>query len=89
MTNNLRGRGVQHKRQGFERFMHKYNAMRLVYWESFDDVRTATKASKTAPGQEREKKMELILQVLIPDGKDLAADWHEAQSSSTRAEALA
>jgi putative endonuclease len=38
MTNNLHRRVFQHKTQEFEGFSDDYDAVRLVYWESSDDV---------------------------------------------------
>jgi putative endonuclease len=38
MTSNLRRRVFQHKDHQFEGFSDDYKALRLVYWESFDDV---------------------------------------------------
>jgi hypothetical protein len=38
MTNDLHRRLFQHKTQEFEGFSDDYNAVRLVYWESSDDV---------------------------------------------------
>jgi putative endonuclease len=38
MTNDLHRRVFQHKTQEFKEFSDDYNAVRLVYWESSDDV---------------------------------------------------
>jgi putative endonuclease len=38
MTSKLIQRVFQHKTHEFEGFTGSYNAVRLVYWESFDDV---------------------------------------------------
>ena len=46
MTNNLHKRVWQHKNHLFEGFTDDYNAVRLVYWESFDDVRNAIDREK-------------------------------------------
>jgi putative endonuclease len=74
MTNNLRKRVWQHKTHGFEGFTDKYNAVRLVYWESFEDVRNAIDREKQLKGWRREKKMWLIAS-MNAGWKDLAADW--------------
>lgn len=53
MTNNLHKRVWQHKNHIFEGFTDDYNAVRLVYWESFDNVRNAIdREKKLAPGKE-------------------------------------
>jgi len=40
MCNNLERRMAEHKSAEFEGFASKYHRDRLVYFESFDDVRT-------------------------------------------------
>jgi predicted GIY-YIG superfamily endonuclease len=73
MTNNLHTRVWQHKTHAFEGFTDDYNAFRLVYWESFDDVRNAIDREKKLKGWRREKKLWLIAR-FNPGWKDLAAD---------------
>ena len=46
MTSNLHKRVWQHKTHGFEGFTDEYNAVRLVHWESFDDVHKAIAREK-------------------------------------------
>jgi len=82
MTNNLHKRVWQHKNHAFEGFTDDYNAVRLVYWESFDDVRNAIDREKKLKGWRREKKLWLIAR-LNPGWKDLAADWYPTQGPST------
>jgi predicted GIY-YIG superfamily endonuclease len=55
MTNNLHRRVWQHKTHAFEGFTDDYNAARLVYWESFDDVQcyqSRKAAEELAAGKE-------------------------------------
>ncbi|MGB9074124.1 MAG: GIY-YIG nuclease family protein [Terriglobales bacterium] len=75
MTNDLHRRVFQHKTHRFEGFSDQYNAVRLVYWESFGDVHKAIGREKQLKGWRREKKMRLIEQ-LNPGWKDLAVDWY-------------
>ncbi len=75
MTNNLRKRVFHHKAHRFEGFTDQYNAVRLVYWESFDDVHKALAREKQLKGWRREKKLRLIEQ-FNSGWKDLAADWY-------------
>ncbi len=82
MTNNLHKRVFQHKTHLFEGFTHDYNAARLVYWESFDDVRNAIDREKQLKRWRREKKVWLI-ERKNAGWKDLAADWYETQGPST------
>ena len=77
MTNNLHKRVWQHKTHAFEGFTDDYNAVRLVYWESFDDVHKAIAREKQLKNWRREKKMWLIAR-LNPKWRDLAADWYNA-----------
>ncbi|MFZ0478897.1 MAG: GIY-YIG nuclease family protein [Terriglobales bacterium] len=50
MTNNFHKRVFEHNMHRFEGFTDHYNAVRLVYWESFDDVHKAMRTRKTAEG---------------------------------------
>ena len=84
MTNNLHRRVWQHKTHAFEGFTDDYNAARLVYWESFDDVHKAIAREKQLKNWRREKKLRLI-EHFNPGWKDLAAEWYGAQGPSTPA----
>ena len=50
MTNNLHRRVFEHKTHRTEGFTDQYNATRLVYWQSFDDVYKAIRARKAIEG---------------------------------------
>ncbi len=84
MTNNLRKRVWQHKNHSFEGFTDDYNAIHLVYWESFDSVHNAIAREKQLKGWRREKKRRLV-EKMNPGWRDLAADWYETQGPSTAA----
>ena len=73
-TNSLRKRVWQHKHHDLEGFTDDYSAIRLVYWEKFDDVRNAIDREKQLKRWRREKNLWLIEQ-MNPGWKDLAADW--------------
>jgi len=77
MTNNLHRRVWQHKTHAFEGFTDDYSAARLVYWESFDDVRNAIDREKQLKNWRRAKKLWLIA-TMNPRWQDLAADWYES-----------
>ena len=85
MTNNLHKRVWQHKNRLLEGFTDRYNAVRLVYWESFDDVRNAIDREKKLKSWRRQKKLWLIAR-FNPGWKDLAADWYKTQGPSTSLE---
>ena len=76
MTNNLHRRVFEHKMHRHEGFTDQYNAVRLVYWERFDDVYKAIAGEKQLKGWRREKKLWLI-ERFNPGWKNLAADWFE------------
>jgi putative endonuclease len=76
MTNNLHRRVWQHGNHCLDGFSHDYNAVRLVYWESFDDVHNAIGREKQLKRWRRNKKIWLI-QELNPGWKDLAAEWYD------------
>jgi putative endonuclease len=75
MTNNLDRRVYQHKKHEFQGFTYDYDAVRLVYWESFDDVHRAITREKQVKNWRREKK-EWLIQRVNPEWKDLSADWY-------------
>jgi predicted GIY-YIG superfamily endonuclease len=75
MTNNLHRRVFEHKTHRTEGFTDQYNATRLVYWQSFDEISKAINREKQLKGWRREKKQWLI-ERLNPGWKDLAADWY-------------
>ncbi len=57
MTNNLHPRVFEHKMHRQEGFTDQYNAVRLVYWERYDDVYKAIAREKQLKGWRREKKL--------------------------------
>jgi putative endonuclease len=76
MTNSLRRRVSEHKSHRTEGFTDQYNAVRLVYWERYDDVYKAIAREKQLKNWRREKKLWLIAR-FNPGWKDLAEDWYE------------
>lgn len=60
VTNNLFTRVEQHKLKLIPGFTSKYNIDRLVFFEEFDDVRTAIEREKQIKGWLRRKKIDLI-----------------------------
>jgi putative endonuclease len=57
-----------------EGFSRQYRCHRLVYYESFDDVKNAIDREKQLKPWNRTKKMWLI-QIENPTWEDLAAQW--------------
>ncbi len=81
MTNDLYRRVYQHKTREFRGFTYDYDAVRLVYWESFDEVQKAINREKQLKNWRRDKK-EWLIQRANPDWKDLSADWYQSPSAT-------
>jgi len=60
MTNDIRRRISEHKLKVIEGFSSKYNLNKLVYLESFDNVKTAILREKILKKWRREKKNKLV-----------------------------
>jgi putative endonuclease len=78
ITNSLRRRVWEHKRGNGSDFCRHYKIDRLVYFESFDDVRNAIGREKRIKGWLRRRKIELIVSV-NPEWRDLSEGWYERQ----------
>ena len=76
MTNSLERRVYQHKHKVFEGFTSRYDVNRLVYFETFGDVRDAIAREKQIKHWRRSKKLELIESV-NPKWEDLSEGWYE------------
>ena len=76
MTNNLERRIWQHKQHEITGFTATYGVDRLLYFESFDDVRTAIDREKQLKGWTRQKKVALI-EARNPKWIDLSQEWYE------------
>jgi|SRR5213080_4612579 len=74
IANNIERRVWEHKSGEFEGFASRYGCNRLVYYESFDDVRKAIAREKQLKGWVRRKKIALIESV-NPRWLDLAEKW--------------
>jgi len=76
VTNNLRRRVWEHKSGRGSEFCKRYRIDRLVYYESFDDVRNAIDREKRIKGWLRIKKIQSIVSV-NPTWSDLSEGWYE------------
>ena len=75
VTNNLERRMYQHKNKVHpQSFTARYNIDRLVYYETFNDVRDALAREKQIKSWRREKKVALI-EAENPRWKDLSLEW--------------
>jgi len=76
VTNNLMRRVLEHKEHLVSGFTVRYRITRLVYFESFSNVRDAIRHEKQTKGWRRSKKVALI-EAANPTWQDLAAGWFE------------
>jgi putative endonuclease len=76
VTNNLHRRVWEHKFGNGSAFCKRYKIDRLVYCESFDDVRNAIDREKRIKGWLRIKKIQLIVSV-NPTWNDLSEGWYD------------
>jgi putative endonuclease len=74
MTNNLERRVFEHKQDLIEGFSKQYRCHRLVYYESFDNVKNAIDREKQLKRWSRVKKIWLI-ERNNQTWEDLAAEW--------------
>jgi len=75
VTGNLHKRAFEHKFHRMEGFTDRYDAERLLYWESYDDVHKAIAREKQLKGWQRAKKIALIESVNL-HWLDLAKEWY-------------
>jgi putative endonuclease len=74
VTNSLHRRVAQHRLKQIPGFTKKYNVTRLVYCETFGDVRVAIAREKEIKAWRRAKRVALIGS-MNPKWADLAEDW--------------
>jgi len=75
VSGNLHRRVFQHKFHHFEGFTDRYEVVRLLYWESYDDVHKALAREKQFKGWTRAKKIALIVRQ-NPHWIDQASEWY-------------
>jgi putative endonuclease len=74
VTGDLLNRVAQHRQKSIEGFTKKYDLTKLVYCETFHDVRTAIAREKQIKGWRRVRKLDLI-ESQNPGWDDLAVKW--------------
>ncbi len=74
VTSNLGQRILQHKRGEGSDFTARYGCHRLLYFERFEDIRSAISREKSLKGKTRAKKLALV-QAQNPEYRDLAVTW--------------
>jgi putative endonuclease len=73
-TSDLYLRVLQHKEGTWEGFSKTYGCKRLLYFERYENIRTAIAREKQLKGWRRAKKLNLI-GTINPEFKDLAQTW--------------
>jgi len=79
MTNSIRRRVREHKLKLTPGFAAKYNITRLVYVETFEDVRNAIEREKQIKAWTRAKRVASI-QSTNPKWNDLSRDWDQPET---------
>jgi putative endonuclease len=82
ITSNLSFRVSQHKEHTFRGFTAKYEATRLLYYETYGEVTTAIRREKQLKTWRREKKIALITK-MNPTWKDLSREWYQKPVRTT------
>ncbi len=82
VTNDVARRMFEHRHKLVLGFTGKYNVSRLVYFESFGDVRDAIAREKQLKGWRREKKVALI-EKANPIWRNLSEAWEDGRDPST------
>lgn len=80
VTNQLERRTLQHQQKIVPGFTKKHEVDRLVYFEPFQDVRSAIAREKQIKRWRSEKKLNLIHR-LNPEMRDLSADFFGGRGS--------
>ncbi|MEL6304812.1 MAG: GIY-YIG nuclease family protein [Bacteroidota bacterium] len=76
VTNNLKRRIYEHKRQIHKGFSARYDLSRLVYFEMHHHINDAILREKRIKKWKRVWKVHLIIS-MNPDWIDLAKDWYD------------
>jgi len=74
VTNNLERRVSEHKQNLIKGFTEKYNCHKLVYYETFSDIKQAINREKQLKKWSRIKKENLI-STINPRWDDLSSEW--------------
>jgi len=84
VTNDLQRRVLEHKNKGVPGFTARYNLTKLVYFESFSDVRAAIAREKQLKGWVRRRKVALI-ESMNRTWSDLSPDWMRSAAGAAKA----
>ncbi len=87
VTNSIVRRVRQHKEHAFPGFTSRYNIDRLVWYETYQYVRTAIAREKQLKGWLRERKIRLIEET-NPTWQDRSEDWGSRSSRCRQTQIL-
>ncbi|MGH9776620.1 MAG: GIY-YIG nuclease family protein [Candidatus Acidiferrales bacterium] len=76
VTNDIERRVAEHKQKRVPGFSARYNVMKLVYFETFGDIRAAIAREKQIKGWSRARKIALVDSLNLA-WQDLGADSRE------------
>ena len=74
VTNGLQKRVSQHLQKLVPGFTKKYNVTKLVYFETFGDIRLAIAREKQIKAWTRKKRV-VVIESKNPSWADLSANW--------------
>lgn len=83
VTGSLHKRVFEHKWKEHDGFTEKYNCDRLVWFETYQDIRDAIAREKQLKGWRREKKIALI-EKMNPAWIDLSRDWYDVEPADLK-----
>jgi putative endonuclease len=70
VANNLLRRVFEHREKLHKGFTERYNATKLVYFETFEDIEWAIQREKQIKSGSRQKKVDLV-NAMNPEWQDL------------------
>ncbi len=73
VTNNLKRRVYEHREKLIDGFTKRYNAVKLVYYEVYENVENAILREKQIKGGSRKKKI-MLIEIENSEWKDLYND---------------
>ena len=73
VTNDLKRRISEHKKELIKGFTSRYNLNKLIFYETFNNPKDAIAVEKKIKGWTRKKKIELIKK-MNPDFRDLSGN---------------
>ena len=83
VTGDLRKRVFEHKWKEHDGFTERYNCDRLVWFETYQDIRKAIAREKQLKGWRREKKIALI-EKSNPAWVDLSREWYDVEPADLK-----